>query len=197
MGMVAAASPSLQKTISTLSPGIMAALQRAAGDCATGSAGPACQRWFGDASAVFQTQLAARLRRFRSVLNLQHIDVVFATLAERNSNENAAAYEPNDGWASYLSTAASQGQDFTLHLNEAFTRLPIYAQPDVATTTGQSQFETLVHELSHLIIGTDDETLGANTAYGGHLARQLAVADVAKAKNNAENWGLFVEEFRA
>lgn len=197
MGMVAGSSPQLQQTISKLSPGIMAALQAAASSCGSGKAGTQCQRWFGDSSAGFQGQLAAKLRRFRSVLNLQTINVTFASLSDRSANENAAAYEPSGGWKAYLKTADSQGQDFTMHLNEAFSRLPIYANPDVATTTGQSQFETLVHELSHLIVGTDDEKLGADTCYGGDLARQLATSDVTKAKNNAENWGLFVEEFRA
>jgi hypothetical protein len=197
MGLVAAASPGLQSTISSLTPGIMAALQRAAGECAAGRAGTVCQRWFGDNSVAFQSQLAVKLRRFRSVINLQHIDVRFAPLADRNSNENAAAYEPNGGWQSYLGTSQSQGQGFTMHLNEAFAQLPIYAQPNPATTDGQSQFETLVHELSHLVLGTDDEIVGSNKAYGGQLARLLVTIDVAKAKNNAENWGLFVEEFRA
>jgi hypothetical protein len=47
------------------------------------------------------------------------------------------------------------------------------------------------------VLGTSDESLASGqTAYTGALARQLATEDAAKAKKTAENWGMFIEEYR-
>jgi hypothetical protein len=53
-----------------------------------------------------------------------------------------------------------------------------------------SMFQTLVHKLSHLVLGTDDH------AYGVADCLKLAQHDPLSAKKNADSWGYFVEEFR-
>ncbi|MBI5016072.1 MAG: hypothetical protein HZB55_11385 [Deltaproteobacteria bacterium] len=53
-----------------------------------------------------------------------------------------------------------------------------------------------VESTSHLILNTDDIVHDGSTAYGAQAARDLAIANAANAKKNAENWGLFVEQFR-
>lgn len=57
----------------------------------------------------------------------------------------------------------------------------------------QSQFNTLVHELSHVCLSTQDVLGAGGTAYGTQRAAALAVANPAQAQNNAENVGIFVE----
>ncbi|MDJ0642491.1 MAG: M35 family metallo-endopeptidase [Erythrobacter sp.] len=57
----------------------------------------------------------------------------------------------------------------------------------------QSKFNTLVHELTHLLLGTDDVVGATGDAYGTQRASQLAAANAGQAENNAENWGIFVE----
>lgn len=66
--------------------------------------------------------------------------------------------------------------------------------PRVAVNAwNQSKFNTLVHELTHLLLGTADEVGAAGDAYGTQRAYQLATNSPAQAQNNAENWGIFVE----
>ena len=86
-------------------------------------------------------------------------------------------------------------QGFKMHINMGFRKLQKYS-PDPKNENGQDQFETLVHELSHLIMATDDVEYNGEKAYGGDSARELARNDSAKAQKNAENMGFFVEEFR-
>lgn len=196
MGLVATGSPELQDQVARFQPQIMTALQRAASATRERKAGAECTTWFGDSSGPFVGRLSKALARMRSIINTQRIDIVFAPLMDRSGDENAAAYAPAEGWAEYLDFAQASRQGFTIHLNENFRRLPLYCNPSPDQVDGQSQFETIVHELSHLILGTDDEKLGRDTAYGAKAARDLARASPYKAKNNAENWGLFVESFR-
>jgi hypothetical protein len=196
MGLVATGSPELQDQVARFQPQIMAALQKATSAARERKADAHCATWFGDSSGPFMGRLSKALSKMRSIINTQRIDVVFAPLSDRSGDENAAAYAPAEGWAEYLDFAQAEKQGFTLHLNENFRRLPLYCTPSPAQVDGQSQFETLVHELSHLILGTDDELYGGYEAYGAKAARDLAKASSYKAKNNAENWGLFVESFR-
>jgi len=196
MGFAVSGGPGLQSKIKNFEPEILTALSAAASQVGKGQAGTECQRWFGDTSGPFTAKLAKALRQFRSIINTQTIQVRFATLADRERSENAAAYRPTGGWDEYVNMTKAQGQNLQMHINEAFSRLPIYCNPDPASTNGQSQFETVVHELSHLVLNTDDIVHGGDTAYGAEAARQLATDDAENAKKNAENWGLFVEEFR-
>jgi hypothetical protein len=102
-----------------------------------------------------------------------------------------------NGWDDYRNLGKAHGPTFQMHFNLNFPNLKTYANPTPATCAGQSQFETLVHELSHLVLNTNDETLSSGvTAYGGSNARTLAAQSPDKAKNNAENWGFFIEDFR-
>ena len=175
---------------------LLGALQKAVSETRQRKADAHCSTWFGDSSAPFMGRVSKALSKMRSIINTQRIDVVFAPLGARSQNENAAAYSPAEGWAEYLDFAQAGRQGFKIHLNEAFRRLPIYCTPSPDQVDGQSQFETIVHELSHLVLGTDDERHAGTTAYGARAARDLAAASSYKAKNNAENWGLFVESFR-
>ncbi|MBW2481058.1 MAG: hypothetical protein JRF38_13810 [Deltaproteobacteria bacterium] len=196
MGFAVLGGPGLQSKIKGFEPEILNALNEAANKVKNGQASTECQRWFGDASSGFASRLEKVLRQFCSIINTQKISVNFASLKDRDRYENAAAYSPKSGWDEYINMTKVQGQELTMHINEAFARLPIYCNPDPATTVGQSQFETVVHELSHLILNTDDIVHNGNTAYGATAARNLAAADANNAKKNAENWGLFVEEFK-
>jgi hypothetical protein len=196
MGLTATGSPGLQDQVARFQPEIMRALANAATLTRNGSAAAMCDLWFGDSAGPFMGRLSRGLGKFRSIINTQQINVVFAPLGEREKYENAAAYYPAGGWGEHLDFANAGKQGFTMHLNEGFNSLPIYCVPDPQTASGQSKFETIVHELSHLILGTDDEVHAGQTAYGADAARDLAKASPHKAKNNAENWGLFVESFR-
>jgi hypothetical protein len=54
---------------------------------------------------------------------------------------------------------------------------------------------TIVHELSHLVVGTDDIKVEGVTMYGYNLCRFLASKAPAKAIKNADCYRLFCDEF--
>jgi peptidyl-Lys metalloendopeptidase len=72
-------------------------------------------------------------------------------------------------------------QPYKIYLCKAFWNAPL--------TGTDSKGGTLVHELSHfdIIAGTDD------WAYGQAAAKNLAITDPAKARNNADNHEYFAE----
>ena len=88
-----------------------------------------------------------------------------------------------------------------VRLGRNFRNLRDYGTTPLSQYNGQDKFETLVHELSHVILGTEDVPLqNGATAYQADNARALArqtrgKVDRRSAYNNAENWGFFVEEF--
>ena len=138
----------------------------------------------------------------RSVVNIKTIRVSFQALATRSTGENAAAWNDQGKHLnlgdSFSHVRAHSGITSEVYLNEAFSGLPNYLTKLGNNTIddsfwNQSKFETIVHETSHLILGTDDETYRGRTAYGARRAARLARHRVTKAKNNAENWGIFIE----
>lgn len=201
MGLVAADLYS-HTLINQFSGQFLEALEVAATRVDNGSADAACLRWFGDNSAPFKKDTAKTLRKLRSVVNIKTIRVSFQALATRNTGENAAAWNDNSRHLnlgdSFSHVGTHGGITSEVYLNEAFSGQPSYlAKLGDGTIDdtfwNQSKFETIVHEVSHLILGTADETYHGRTAYGAKRAAQLARRRVNRAKNNAENWGIFIE----
>ena len=150
------------------------------------------QLWFGDSSALWITQLREKLDRMATVINLQSIDIHGSTL-NRRGNTFAAAQRPNSGWRDNTANPGgggfitrSQGQGFHIRLDRSWNTAPTYR----SANSPDSKFQTLVHELTHLIIDTEDEE------YTSIRCRGLAITNSARAKRNADSWGYFVEEFR-
>lgn len=117
---------------------------------------------------------------------------------------NAAAYASPDQNVSLdlgnmLSHVPRRPGEVPVELGTTFRTLPVYLPmfPDgTVDNTGwnQSQLETLIHELSHLLLGTADVLLGgAKEAYGAKRAAKLALESPSAALRNAENWGIFIE----
>ena len=162
----------------------------------SGAANSALQRWFGDTSMEWKKTAKQRLEQMRRVINLQEITIGVRDLDERNTGENAAALPGSATSIVPGTTQSYKGRQVLL--NSAFNRLPRYLPMSngVTDTTGwnQSKFETVIHELTHVILSTDDEKLAnGNNAYGAQRAKDLATENSAKAKNNAENWAIFIE----
>jgi hypothetical protein len=180
---------------------IKAALERVK----SGAADAALFRWFGDNSLAWRTQAANRIERLRRVFNLQNIAIGFANLSDRNQGENANAL-PGGITGINPALVGQYHANNTLNpilLNESFRRLPSYLPvtgTGIVDTSGwnQSRLETVLHEMSHLILTTADERPPAGPyagveAYGAQRARSLATLYPAQAQNNAENWGIFIE----
>lgn len=195
----------LTGTVNELSPMVMNALECAAERLSDGSADEAVLRWFGDDSNAFKQALARDLRRMRSVINVNTITIGEEDLVSRDPHTNAAAFASNgrvglgDPVISQGGNGPHQHDGRNVFFNSNFKHLPKFLPKNVNNRVRidnhhQSQLNTLIHELSHLLIGTDDEVgQGGFTAYGTQFAERLARYNPVKAKNNAENWGIFVE----
>ncbi len=169
-----------------------------------GKANAAIFRWFGTLDPNDIGVIRDKTMKMKTQFNLQSIDIGFSALARRNRNENASAA---NNIASQLNPRILEGLAanderlgfFPIEINEGFARLPKFL-PKLANgivslaAPGQSQLNTILHELSHAIIGTEDEQLAhGQTAYTARNARDLANRFPRRAQNNAENWGIFIE----
>lgn len=177
--------PADQRYVLQLQPMIVTTLREASSKVQRGEGTGEATRWFGDAGKPWMTQLATDLSRMASIINLEDISVSFRAVARR-TGAFAVAFPPEDGWGKYTQLANARGQNFKLQLDTHWNQVPLLRNAQGS----DSMFQTLVHELSHLVIGTDDEQYGFVGCLG------LARRDPAKAKNNADTWGYFVEEFR-
>lgn len=203
MGLLAN-SPYLKGTVSTLGPMVMNSLEKAASRLGTTAADAAALRWFGDNSAPFKRTLASDLRRMRSVINVNTITIGQEDARLRNSGTNASAWTANGkvglGGSVYSAggNKGSHGFDArNVFIDGNFRSLPRFLPMTGGTVDAsawhQSQLNTLIHELTHLLIGTADEVGNSGDAYGTQRAAALAISNSVKAKNNAENWGIFIE----
>lgn len=210
----------LQPSVDRLMTGLQTAIDRTK----SGQADAAITRWFGADAVAQKDSIARTLSRFRSNINIKTIVVGFEALElnpnfskvtnpvtnkvtvispryARSAGTNAAAYASPDANVSLdlgdvLSHAPSG--DAPVFLGEGFRSLPqlLPLAGGQIDTSGwiQSQFETLVHELSHLLLGTKDiKFTDGSTAYGTQAAAELATFGSSWAFQNAENWGIYVE----
>lgn len=222
MGIVAN-NPSTQLQIKDAADRLMDALATAAARVQSGAADAAIRRWFGDDAVPQKKALANTISRFRSNINLKTIVVGFE-VAKVNPNFSRVAdangkvtvISPKFIRSTGMNAAAFRATDanVSLNLGDRLSHVPVgeapvelgegYKQlpkllPQAAGQVDasgwiQSQFETLVHELSHLLLGTIDvKYTDGSTAYGTEQAALLATFGSEHSFKNAENWGIFIE----
>lgn len=164
-----------------------------------GAAGAALTRWFGDNSPAFARQMKEKVAKMRGVLNSQQIELT-TSMQGGDVTENASATHFTGGIFGGGSGAVVGRMTSSLtsmNISPNFKNLPQTAAGVAAAWVGQDKLETILHELSHYVWGTADELLdNGTTAYEGQNARLLATQSSARAKNNAENWGFFIEELK-
>ena len=189
MGFVAVGlGPGDQQNIRTLEPEIIRTLREASNKVRRGQGGAESQKWFGDQSQAWMSSLGRDLDKLASILNTKRIEVHGVNWKERSKNTTAAAWQPAQGWDRYTDMTKAQGQGFKIELDTAWNPRPLFRP---GNTPGVSKFHTMVHELTHLVLGTDDVA----PAYG--VVNCLNKASTpARAKKNADNWAFFVDDFR-
>ena len=176
------------------------AIGKASREVSAGGVTAAMNRWFGDSTPAFRKKLAKDLNNLRANLNVRTIKVGFMSLSNRDDGTNAAAFT-NPKWGLKLGKQINYtNNDYgksEMFLDEAFKGLPILLPLNGGLIANdgynQSRFNTLVHELSHLILGTEDQMWNGKEAYGAKRASRLAANEPDTAYENAENWGIFVE----
>ncbi len=182
-----------QKNVTTVWAEIMRLLDKPTGMQA------AINTWFGtNCPPAFRNGVPAVLRKFRSCMNLCTITLCCSTLDDRDVDTYGAAYHNlNGGFAPIVNFDPNTQPSLRLELDSKWNiGITMYR------TVGDkdSAFQTIAHELSHLLMGTRDHPWNPPTAkpkcYGEQKCLALATADDVRALTNADNWGYFIEELR-
>jgi hypothetical protein len=183
---MAGLGPADQGSVTQLSPIIISTLRNISSKLLKGGGKVESDKWFGDSAGPWMQRLGQSLNKMATVVNTKDINISFRALDHRKGSF-AAASKPAAGWGTYTSVADAEGQKFVIQLDTAWNKAPLFSPPKMP---GNSMFQTLVHEITHLLLDTNDH------AYGVPSALNLAKSSPNKAKDNADNWGYFVEEFR-
>lgn len=177
--------PQSQTIVTKLSPKILDACSKAQSELAAGRGLTELGRWFGTTPAA---TVKTKVGKLRSFFNLNSINLHFADLGDRGT-DTAAAYAPSGGWDDYTNVTKANRNSFEMYLNSAWEQKPTWSTKPLITAGSGGQFKTLVHELSHLGLNTNDHV------YTAQQAVLLAQNNADNALDNADNWGFFVEEF--
>jgi hypothetical protein len=154
--------------------------------------------WFG-AGADTDGGLLANLRLMQTILDDSMRTVTFV---ERTHGSLQVNYNPDNiaqppvlmppgspaaglaGTAAYAFPTDARGQSETkFHVGSG---MRIYIGPTFGTRNQTEDAQTVYHEMTHKVLGTNDH------AYDPNPCRALALADPASARKNADNYAYFV-----
>lgn len=190
MGLIAVGlGPQDQMILRTLEPEVLAVLRKAASLTKTFKCRPQSRMWFGDNTDVWMMSLGTSLDRLASILNTKPIQVMGTNWQDRDTGTSAAARAPRGGWNTYTDMTGAQDRNFRIRVDIAWNTKPTFRP---GNTPGLSKFHTIVHELTHLVLNTDD----VSPAYGETNCKNKADNNPAAAKKNADNWAFFVDDMR-
>ena len=192
MGLIAPSlGPSDQIILSKMGPEIVNLLRKISSQLQVGNTHS--KRWFGKDDANCVKTLRISLNRMASVINLKEINIHGTDFLKRDKKNFAAARRPDSGWRNNTENAKGKGF-ITRSQNQGFNiRLDLKwdTSPDYRTASNyDSKFQILVHELSHLILNTEDYWYTKNKCIN------RAKSEPDKAIKNADSLAYFVEEFR-
>ena len=191
MGLIAVGlGPQDQGILRTLEPEVISVLRKASHLAKTRKCKPQSRMWFGDTTDIWLMSLGTSLDKLASILNTKPIQVMGTNWQERSTGTSAAAKTPQGGWNTYTDMTGAQGQNFRMRVDIAWNGKPLYRP---GNTPGLSKFHTIVHEMTHLVLNTDD----VSPAYGEANCKNKANTNPAAAKKNADNWAFFVDDMRA
>lgn len=144
--------------------------------------------WFGDISQEWMLELQRKLYRMATIANTQQFEVTGMHYKKRDSGVAAHAHEPSSGWNTYTNIRDAQRTRFRISLDEGWNRLPTFRK---SATPAKSKFQTIVHEVTHLVLHTRD------LQYGGPPCKALALNSSVDAKMNADSWAFFIDDVRS
>ncbi|MEO1043372.1 MAG: M35 family metallo-endopeptidase [Pseudomonadota bacterium] len=153
-------------------------------------------RWFGaNCPAAFRTGMPRVLRKFRTCMNLCNVTLMCCDLDDRDIDTFGAAYlNTNTGFAEIINFNPATQPDLKLELDSQWN---IGISRYKTATDRDSAYQTIAHELSHLLMATNDHPWAfGSKCYGETKCRLLATNNDVRALTNADNWGYFIEDLR-
>lgn len=190
MGFIAVGlGPSDQQALRKIEPKAISQLRLAAQRIRSGKCKTQSKKWFGDKSAAWMSTLAKNLNKMASIINTKPIEIVGTDLKRRKVGTLAAAQRPRQGWGTYTHMTRAQGQNFKIRLDIGWNNKPLFSPPN---TSVDSKYLTMVHEVTHLVLDTDDVE---PRPYGYQNCVNKAKTSPVKAKKNADNWAYFMDNF--
>ena len=145
--------------------------------------------WFGALNQARATRLKNNLGLMIRCLNNYHVN--------GRSYERTIQLQHSSGDDTHDRTIMGQAFAFGVANPNAHFTLRIMVGLGFRDATYDDKVQTILHELSHRILATDDEVNAVclsddNECYGPADCRALAAADSDQALNNADSFGYFV-----
>ena len=144
--------------------------------------------WFGIVKNDEFGQVRAVITKMYNALYTSTINLTYNDMGTCDGNTFAEALAP-DKPESYKKIEDAPDHDMVIC--PEFFNLNRFEPQNPGDDT---QMETFLHELSHLVGGTNDEphpTEVGKEAYGSATAMQLAQTNPESARNNADNYGFY------
>jgi hypothetical protein len=116
-------------------------------------------------------------------------------LEDRDTDTYGAAYHNIDGgFAEIINFNPASQPELELEIDSKWNiGISMYKTP----IDFDSAFQTIAHELSHLLMATKDHPWNTTSkCYGEPKCRSLATNNRRRALTNADNWGYFIEDLR-
>lgn len=183
--------PADQKALSEIWPVMIRTLRIGGGEIQSRPFKTRSRVWFGDISPEWMGELQRKLYQMGTIANTQSFQVTGMEYRRRKPADVAHALQPDSGWGTYTNLRDAQRTQFRIKLDIAWNNLPTFRGRG---SKSKSKFQTIVHEVSHLVLHTRD------LVYGGHSGqpcKSLALNGTAGAKMNADNWAFFVDDVRS
>lgn len=187
-------APYDQNTLAKFEPVILKAFRTLAISISTGTY--AIKQWFGEADELWVKELQTKLNRMADLLAIFPVEVR-GTILSFTKIYHACSPPPADGWGDYTAKVnngsfitPAQNQNFSIELGFLWDTAPTY-RPEYyrMRTCPFSKFHTIVHELTHNFMNTQDHVNGYNESL------KLSIKNKHKARNNADNWAYFIVDF--
>ena len=139
--------------------------------------------WFGgNLPATRSMEIDVRLRKVYQFLNgLEQ----FTFTSANNDPNSIASFPQQDNHK--VPGGMALGALLAKYRRSAF----LYIGPKYSAVSYEDKVLTLVHEFTHMTLGTADAKVGGKEMYGAGNCKKLAVDSPDLAYSNAENWALY------
>ncbi|WP_300432994.1 M35 family metallo-endopeptidase [uncultured Thalassolituus sp.] len=154
-----------------------------------GNASPQFTKWFGKYDSARVTTVFEKINAIHYAMTASSIKCTKSAAA----GHYAAAYRPDEGWSMHKVKDIVKSGGYTVEYTNLF--FGNFSEEDGGK---HPQALTFIHELSHVVAATDDESYPPDTSqdcYGQKKCKHIATDYPAVAVTNADNYGFYCTEF--